>query len=576
MKKNIQVLSTILVLVWIVGCTSVPEVIVPYAQAEDGQVPATTGVTTLDPELLYSVLVGEIAGQRGDLNLAAKEYWYAAQTSHNVEIAERATRISMYAKNWELTEKSARLWLKLSQNAIKAHQALALSFFYRQKLDATVREFKNLVNRFERGKEQGLLLVAKLLEKEPAHDFTLQVLQQLINAYPDYAQAWYAYAILALKAKAFPQAERAIEQAIQRQPEWDKAIILHAHILLSQEKSEAAISVLKQGLESKDNYDLRFSLAKALFELKRYDESIEQFKKLLANKKHKKSEDVIYALALLSLQTNRYDQSKYYLIQLLNSDEYKNEASYYLGQLEETQKHYLTALQWYSQVKGGSYQLESQIRVVTIVAKLGDLEKSRQLLHDLRAKFPQFQVRFYLVEGDLLSTAEQFEQALALYNKALMEFKDNADLLYARALVYDDLGNLAQFEKDLRTILATDPLNVDALNALGYTLAEKTQRYDEALTLIKQALALKPDSAAIIDSMGWVNYKLKNYELAVKYLKKAYALDKNDEIAAHLGQALWAMGEQQKAKEIWGESLQLHPDSKYLQKFIDKMQSIAK
>ena len=229
---------------------------------------------------------------------------------------------------------------------------------------------------------------------------------------------------------------------------------------------------------------------------------------------------------------------------------------YYLGQIAEISDDLGEALSSYVKVDRGEYFLNAQIRIAVILARLGDIDKAREHLQSLRSKDPAQSTRIYRAEAEILSRHDRLEDSLSVYDHAIEERPDNVDLLYARAMLAEKLDRLDILERDLRTILTNDPDNADALNALGFTLADRTNRYDEALKLLERALELKPDDYYVIDSMGWVLYRMGRLEEAVEFLQRAFMLSNDPEVAAHLGEVLWVMGRKDAARKIWDSALQ--------------------
>jgi tetratricopeptide (TPR) repeat protein len=242
----------------------------------------------------------------------------------------------------------------------------------------------------------------------------------------------------------------------------------------------------------------------------------------------------------------------------------------YLGQVAEQRKQYDQAAAWYQQIESGNFYFEAQARLSLTLAKRGQLQEARELLHALQPETEQQQVQRILTEEQMLSEAKQYDEALHVLSAALKDLPDNTDLLYARALVAEKLNRIDLHEADLRKVLSKEPKNAHALNALGYTLADRTTRYKEALELLEQALALKPDDPFIMDSMGWVQYRLGNHAEAVRYLKSALEKRPDAEIAAHLGEVLWVSGDRAGAESVWSRALKDTPDNEVLMGVIKK------
>ncbi len=220
----------------------------------------------------------------------------------------------------------------------------------------------------------------------------------------------------------------------------------------------------------------------------------------------------------------------------------------------------------------GDYQFDARLRIADLLGVLGRTESALEHL-DAMLQGSQSNgslVRIYITKGELLRSARRYEQAMEVFNTALDIVPGNSDLLYARALVAEKLGRIDLLEADIRAILKTEPDNAHALNALGFTLADQTERYEEAYGYLKRAIEIMPDDAAIIDSWGWVHYRLGKYDIAIQLLRKALSRLEDAEIAAHLGEVLWVSGKQQEAREVWQRALQKSPDDPMLQKVMQR------
>jgi len=218
----------------------------------------------------------------------------------------------------------------------------------------------------------------------------------------------------------------------------------------------------------------------------------------------------------------------------------------------------------------GSNATDAAVRIARLHAAGGDVSRARDMLQQLRDQMPDDAVTLYLIEGEMLREHDAEQQAMAVYDQAVAARPDDPDLRYARAMVAVGLDRVELLESDLRHILAQDPEHADALNALGYTLADRTDRLAEAKELIEQALALKPDEPAIMDSMGWVLYRMGDPQAAEPYLRQALDLVFDPEIAAHLGEVLWALGRKDEARAIWDRALEADPEHEYLLRVLGK------
>jgi tetratricopeptide (TPR) repeat protein len=263
------------------------------------------------------------------------------------------------------------------------------------------------------------------------------------------------------------------------------------------------------------------------------------------------------------------DAAREHLEALRRLGERPNDVAFLLGQVEEDAGNNDAALALYGEVRGQN-RTNAQVRIARLYAKDGDVQRARELFQQLRDQYPSQTAAYYLIEGEMLRDQNLEEQALGVYNLALGEEPDNADLLYARAMLAVGMGQVASLERDLRRILTADPDHVDALNALGYTLADRTDRIDAAEALIERALQLRPDDPAILDSMGWVLYRKGQPAAAEGFLRRALEHGFDAEIAAHLGEVLWTLGRQEEARSVWGHALDEAPEHEYLLRVLSR------
>ena len=267
---------------------------------------------------------------------------------------------------------------------------------------------------------------------------------------------------------------------------------------------------------------------------------------------------------MLLLQTNDLEPAEVQFRKLTADPERRATAWFYLGQIAESQDKLDQALSAYRNVDRGDHRLNAQIRASAIMAEQGDMSGARRHLHAQRGSNQSESIRLFRAEAELLGRKDMVDEALKVYDKGIVEFPTDSGLLYARAMMAVRADRIDEVERDLRSILSREPDNADALNALGYTLADRTERYDEAYELIKRAYQLKPDDHYIVDSMGWVLYRLGRLDEAVKHLRRALELKPDPEVAAHLGEVLWVMGDQSGAKDVWQTALEAQPEDKRL------------
>ncbi|MGB1272597.1 MAG: tetratricopeptide repeat protein, partial [Endozoicomonas sp.] len=295
-----------------------------------------------------------------------------------------------------------------------------------------------------------------------------------------------------------------------------------------------------------------------------------QFEVLLEQSPH--DSEIVLSLALITMENAMEPEAEQYFMQLLSLGQRKNTANYYLGRLKEKQQQYGAARDYYQAVGQGKEFMAAQVALAQMLARQGKLNEALVLIDEAKTRNPARVESLYLLEGELLVNDGQLKKALGLFDKAIKSSPKSVNLLYSRAMLQEKLDNLPALENDLRKILEIKPENVAALNALGYTLADRTDRYREAEKLILKAYSFNQDDPAILDSMGWVQYRLGNYESAVKYLRMAYDKFPDAEIAAHLGEVIWVMGNREEARSLWGQALKNSPDSWILKDTMDRFE----
>lgn len=515
----------------------------------------------LSGALLYGLLGAELASQRGHYTESARQYLELAMETDDPRLAERATRNAMFAHDDQLALSAAEVWVELAPADLQGHQFAAMLYIRTGEMDKAVPELQQVLRLSP--SDNGFMSIATLMGREMDKTTALKVMGTFIQDYQDNPDALHAHSYMAYRAGDFEVALDAIDRALMVKHDWPKAMVFRARILVGSGKTEQALEYLQGRVEAfPTNKELRINYAQMLMNAKRLEQAYTQYQEI--NKQIPDNTDVLFTLGIIAIQLNYIDDGEQYLLHAKELSGHSDELSYFLGQVAELKKEYQRAIDYYSDISRGQYYFDAKIHKATLVAKLGDISAARGHLHNLRVLLPQRRVDIYLAEGDILRDAEMYQEAMNVYNNGLAEFPNNSDLLYARSYVADRLGRVDVAERDLLNILEREPDNAEALNALGYTLANKTERYDEALRYIKRALELKPDDYFILDSMGWVQYRLGNYREAVKYLRRAMELSDDTEIAAHLGEVLWVMGEQEAARDVWDKALELAPNDKII------------
>ncbi len=531
----------------------------------------------LTPDILNDLLLAEIALQRNRFDTAIETLHFLAKETKDPRIAERATRIAMIARDYQTAGDTARLWVEFAPESIEARQFLTILMVKSGDQEAALNALEEvLASNREMDENVRYLTIIRLLGREQNKDVAMEVIGRFLERHPGDPSALFAYAQMGLTAGRLNDAEEAVDELLQIRPKWTQAIILKTKLMQASSREDEALKFMADVVarQSKEN-DLRIAYGRMLVDASSTDssylkEALNQFKQVL--KLEPDNEDIMFFAGIVSLELGEFDDSEKYLLKLNRRSVRLEETSYYLGRIEEERENYERAIRWYDTVGRGETYFSSHIRSALLKARLGDVDGARAHLGTVQARNPGQRLRIFLAEGEILRDVELYQDAYDVYTRALEEVPGNSELLYARAMVAEKLDNLSGLEEDLLAILEREPDHVDALNSLGYTLADRTDRYEEALTYIERANELRPNVAYILDSLGWVHFRLGNLDQAREFLHRALALEQDAEIAAHLGEVLWVQGNREEARNVWNRALELTPDSAIILKAIERLE----
>jgi tetratricopeptide (TPR) repeat protein len=522
--------------------------------------------------LRYHILAGEIAAGRQLPDDAAKEFLQALEIQPDAKLAARTTALALSADDAAVALAAAHKWLEADPTSLDAREVITRVAVRQGHPDEAYDQCVAIISGHPAGQTDGFRYVALLLGQETEHqDIALGVMQRLVEKWPKSSGSHQAYALLALRFNKADLAEQQARAALSVDPQAKETGLLLTGALVKKGDLTGADSVMDTLL--KDNpsaTDLRLGYARLLIESNQREHARIQLTKLLAIKPNEPEAHLL--LGLMALDDLKPDEAEPHFRKLLAVPDKAMDARYYLGRVYEMRKQPKQALAQYELVVSGNQALDAAVRRSQMLGQLGQVEKALTLLEALKEQYPPFSGRFTIAEGEVLSNSGRYQEALQLYNKALVEDPDDLDLLYSRALVLEDLSRLSDSEEDLRKILKKSPDDARTLNALGYMLGVHTTRLDEARSLVEQALKATPDDPAIVDSLGWITYRQGHADQALPLLRKAFQQYPDPEIAAHLGEVLWALGQKDKARTVWDQSLKSNPDNKILRETVNRLE----
>ena len=530
----------------------------------DTKIAATTipTITTATPEFVYKYLLGEVAGQRGDVVLASQLFLDLAKQTRDARLAERAARSAAFANQPGIALQAATLWAELDPNSVEAQQASSQMLIASGNLKQAKPHIEKLLAK-EDTRANGFLYLPSLLATQKDKAEVLNAVKEFAKPYPKLPEAHFAIAQAAWAADKVDEAKKSLEAANKLRPGWEVAAQMQGQMLLK-ESPEKAIAYYQDFLSkhTKAN-DVRMAYAKLLVSEKKYNEAKPEFVKLVETANS--SPEIIAVVGILSLESNDYVMADKYFQQAISAG-FKNpdQLHLYLGRSAERQKDDVKALSWYDKVQPGELYLDGRLAAANVIARSQNVDAAIKMLDEVNDLTPEQQLLVIQTEASMLNQAKREQEAFDMLQKATQNWPNAVEIIYDYAMSAERVGKLDVMEAELRKAMKVKPDFAAAYNALGYSFADRNIKLQEAKNLIETALTLQPGDHYMLDSLGWVHYRLGNLDKAAENLRKAYEVQADPEIAAHLGEVLWKQGKQEEAKKIWASALKEHPENPVL------------
>jgi tetratricopeptide (TPR) repeat protein len=514
----------------------------------------------LTPDILFKFLVGEVAVQRGAIGIAQSAYLDLARETRDPRIARRAAEVALAARDQTGALEATRMWAGSEPDSLRAKQTLAALLLNEGRLAEAEPILRELV---EADSANMFLHLSALMGKSRDTQAGLALVQVLAADYPNLPEARFAVGQAAANAGQFDTAIEALKQADALRPGWEPAALMRAQILAKTSRADALAFMRAFLAAHAGARDVRLAYARTLVNANQFSEARAEFTRLTQD--FPRNAEVSFAAGLLSLQMGDLDAARELLSQTLDYSPREPDAVYYyLGQVAEQQKQPDAAAAHYARVQGGNYLVPARARQAALLAQAGQRDAARALLRETTGETDAQNIRLVQAQAELLRNDKQHALEFDTLSEGLKRFPDAPDLLYDRAMAAEKLDRLDVLEADLRHVIALRPDDAQAYNALGYTLADRTDRLTEAVGLLDKALSLAPNDPFILDSVGWAQFRTGNLVRAREYLERAFKARPDPEIAAHLGEVLWALGQRDAAGRLWQSSLQSHPQNEVL------------
>ncbi len=525
--------------------------------------------------LLYQLMAAELAAQQGELGAAYSLYLKLARETRDPRLARRAAELALQGRALPQAIEAAELWRSLAPGSREATQALALLYASGGRYADAFPLYESEV------KSAGspaleLSRIQRQLARAQDRQGAFSLLERLAQPYLANADVRL---VLAAGAHAAGMPARAADEAkaaLALEPESERAVLAAAQYLQTIDRA-AAIDLLAKQVDRPDaSAEVRLAYARLLVADRKYDLARAQFERLL--QADPKNPELVYSLALLSLQGNLRSDARMYLQRYLalieerpDDERDADQAYIYLAQIAEDEKQYGDALQWLRKVQGGDEYVSARVREAGVLAKMKRVDEARKMLREVQPNSPDERVQLLLAEVQLLRDARRYEEAYKLLAQALEKSPDSIPLLYDSAMTAEKLDRVDAMERQLRRVIELRPDYAHAYNALGYSLADRNLRLPEALQLIEKAHQLAPEDPYILDSLGWVYFRMGDLPQARKYLESAYQAKPDSEVAIHLAEVLWASGDPASARKLLREVRASEPGNELLKSTIARL-----
>ena len=528
---------------------------------------AAAAATPADPEKLLAE--GDAALERGDLPQAARAYRMAAEASDDETVAEQATRLAFDNFQLEEASKAADRWLAINPTSEQAERYAGVSALALHRLDEAEEHFARLVQSAYIRPAAGFLALLPVIMDEASPPDVTELFRRLTLRYPKVAEGHDALGTAALRSDNYGLALESARKATELAPYWVPAKMLLARALIASGQEDAGFAMARELVVAPDaEVSTHIEYALMLASVGRDQEARAMLTPYASGQVVVPA--AVRSLGLMDLQQGDLKSAEQRFEDLLSTGSQSYEALYYLGVIAERRGDDERALRNFSRVTSGGYAVSAQSRVARLKAEASGADAGVAHLAEFGRSQPSFGPEVVMAEAGLLSSLKDERRAIEVLDAGLAKYPDVFDLRMARVFAYERAGKGDAAVRELRKLLADRPADPVVQNALGYTLADQDRQLEDARSLVAAALIQMPDSPAVLDSMGWVYYRQKQYPQALEYLRRALELGDDAEIAVHLGEVQWAMGDKSGARATWQQALEDHPDDARLKERLER------
>jgi tetratricopeptide (TPR) repeat protein len=537
--------------------------------------------SALDAQLFYELLVGEMSARTGEASTGVSLLLDAARKTNDPALYQRAVELGLQARSGDAALMAARAWKQAFPQSREANRYVLQLLVLLNRMPETVEPLRSELSLTQPQERSAVLasvprLFARATDKKLAAQMVEQALSEVLQQKETTAAAWTAIGRMRHAAGNSAGAIDAVRRAQAAGPFTESTALLALELM--DPKQPEAENLFKRYLEGKPLPEMRMAYARVLVDNQRYSEASQQVQAVTQQRPDFAEAWLVNGMLLL--QDNQdvaaeVSYKKFLELAKSQSGEERRgaEAQAYMGlsRIAERRKDFALANAWLDKIENQQDLVAAQQRRASILARQGKFEEARKLIRQLPEREPGDARVKVLAEVQILRDNKQYKAAFDVLAQANAKQPFDADLVYDQAMLAEKMGNLQEMEKLLRLVMASKPDYHHAYNALGYSLAERNTRLNEAKELIQKALTYAPEDPFISDSLGWVEYRMGNKQEALRILDAAYKQRPDADIAAHLGEVLWSMGQRDRAHSVWKEGLLMNSDNDTLQETLKRL-----
>ena len=516
-------------------------------------------ISEANAEFVYKFLLAEIALQRNDPNAAGHLYLDLAKLTKNSLLAQNAAQLGSMVRNGRLALDAADVWSKLDPKSADAQKVLAEMYIASGNL-AKARPIVKKILESEESKGDGFLYLNNILSRVENKTNALRFIVDIAKPYPNMVEAHFAVAHTAHMAGNETIRDRELKIVDSLDPKWETSILFKGAILFQQDPNQAIDEYKKFINKNPKSNSVRLELAKALVQTEKYAEAKQHFEQLVNSPLA--SSDLSLTVALLALESGDDLVAEKYLKQALERKHPSPDQIYmYLARIYAQREDLANVLNWVEKISAGPMFVDSRIFAAQSIRAKNGVSDAINYLDQFKSLDRQEKLKFLQLKTSFLYNDNQYQQAINLMLSEEEKYNDSAEFYFDFGLLYEKNKDFESMEKHLKKAISLKPDYAIAYNALGYSYADRNIKLDDAKKYIEIALSIDPQNHYILDSMGWVYFRLGNYDVAYEFITKAYTIQEDPEIAAHLGEVLWKQGKQNEAISIWQSSLEKFPEN---------------